>query len=398
MTKEQTFFFQVLRDHLQGRVTQDPGALDWSSVVAWAESHKLGGIFFVQCGPLLSREPALRGRLSTGLGTAVFHAANLQADYAQLRQALAEGGVPFIPVKGALISGCYPEPDLRTMGDLDLLVRREDRERIRDLLLPLGFVNKKWSEEEWDYEKGTSLFELQAILLDDHGSLTEAMDQWFNDFWPHAAPGEDGVWALDWSFHTLYLMAHLAKHLRWVGAGYRQFYDLAVVMLRGHRPIRWDWIRQQAEAVGFFPFVANCLALNERWFGVPSPYEENTVTEELFEAVTEKIFADGVFGFRNRDNDAHDLSAALEKDPSMSFGRAKLRTARTLAFPPYRDLITSPKYAYLRGKPWLLPAAWAHRAIRGSRGSVGANNLKAVLRAQEETLEERAEQLKKLGL
>ena len=61
MTREQAFFFQVLRDYLNRQTTELPADVDVGKVCIWAEPHKLSGIFFAQCGPLLDQSSAVYG-------------------------------------------------------------------------------------------------------------------------------------------------------------------------------------------------------------------------------------------------------------------------------------------------------------------------------------------------
>ena len=395
VTRDQQFFLQLLRDYLNGVSSAPAEGLDESQLVAWADAHELGGIVFVQYGPCF-RDSALRKRIRVEFGSAVSHASNLRADYDELCAALRAVKVPFVPIKGVLISACYPNPELRTMGDVDLLVRPADAARIKSALEPLGFQNLKWADTEWHYKKRNSLFELQAEMMDDETPDIGQVNPYFNDFWPRAKSEDGSEYRLDPNFHFLYLIAHIAKHLRWIGVGFRQFYDLAMLMRRGNDPYDWDWIKRQAEEIGFFRFTECCLALIERWFGVLSPYGVDCLSDELFEAVTEKVFLDGVFGFENEQNDIHAVEKQLRSSDS-ALGAARLRAAGKLAFPPYRELIVSEKYSYLRGRPYLLPYAWIKRALHG-RGSKNASELNAVLHASRDRVEERARHLRELGL
>ncbi len=396
MTKEQSFFFQVLRDYLHRDKTTPPQELDWARVCQWADAHKLGGIFYVQCASGLRSQPGLLSRMNTGFLAAVSRGANLGEDYKTLRDAFDQAGIPYIPIKGILIAEHYPDPELRTMGDIDVLVRQEDCERIRDLLLPLGFENENWYINEWDYTLNYTEFELQAKIIGKDRPDEGAVNRYFNRFWEYAHPGEGSSLLLEPSFHFFYLIAHIAKHLRWVGVGFRQFYDLAVLMSDCPERYDWDWIRQQAEQIDFFRFTACALAMVERWFGVPSPYGTDCLSEELFQDLTDKIFADGVFGFENEANRIHAVEKAAQES-KLPLPLLKCKTALRLAFPSYRALTTSKKYDYLRGRPYLLPYAWIRRAFRG-RNSGGARDLSAVLRSTRSEVDARTRQMQELGL
>lgn len=397
MTCEHALFFQVLKDYMNGKPTELPPEADLVKLCDWAKVHKLGGIFFAQCGLNLMQHPAIYSKLQNAFGSAVYQAATREKDYAELKAAFTQAGIPFIPVKGAVIAPFYPDPQLRTMSDLDLVVRTEDKERIRDVLTPLGFRNKRWSDVEWHYARNTSLFELQAELIRPNALNNKALQDYINDTWSHAV-SENGSFRLNDSFHFLYLMVHIAKHLRIVGIGFRSFYDLAILMQRCPERLDWKWIRTESERLHFFRFVMLCLAMTERWFDVPSPFPTDELTDTFFNTMTEKIFANGVFGFNSADNTVALLSSELVRSGKDLSFRNRIRVARKLAFPPYRDLILSSKYGYLKGHPWLLPCAWVHRAVQGRKSTFHIRELSKALTADKDSVRERIDYLDQLGI
>ena len=46
-------------------------------------------------------------------------------------------------LKGALLREMYPEADMRLMGDVDILIKSEQYDGIRQIMLDLGFEEKK---------------------------------------------------------------------------------------------------------------------------------------------------------------------------------------------------------------------------------------------------------------
>lgn len=397
MTTEQSFFFQVLRDYLRGDPTEAPEGVDLKQVCDWALKHKLGGIFFAQCAPLLRREPALFTALNKEFGGAVSHSLSLQADTKELLGLLDRAEIPYSLVKGPLVAAHYPDPELRTMGDVDLLVRQQDAERIRDCLTPHGFVNTKWAESEWDYHRSSSIFELHSFLIRVRPEDETPWHRFFNAYLQYASPAQGSELSLDWNFHFLYLIAHISVHMRWAGIGFRQFYDLSVLMRRCPERFDWAWIRARAEEMDFFLFVKNCLSLCQQWFGVPSPYGTDSPSPELAASVTEKIFKDGVFGFQNEENKL-DLVARARRNGPKFMPLAKAKALGHFLFPPYRELILSSKYSYLRGKPHLLPLAWVRRMAGAGNKKQRARTVGTVLSAESAALEQRSDQLRELGL
>ena len=53
---------------------------------------------------------------------------------------LEENNIPSVILKGAAAAMYYPYPSLRTMGDVDILVRRKNLERAVQLMEDNGYV------------------------------------------------------------------------------------------------------------------------------------------------------------------------------------------------------------------------------------------------------------------
>ena len=401
MDQEQQLFLLLLRDHLHMQSSQLPEKLNLGQLAKLANAHELGGVCYCQCMPFLQEHPEYRedaAMLQTAFQVAVSHAAVLEYDLNAVSEAFQREKIPFIPIKGAVIAPYYPEPSLRTMGDVDLLVRREDRERIRAVMEALEFQNKCWSEQEWDYSRGIISFELQAVLLHDRASENRLLIETLNDFWPYAKPEPSGSgFRLDWSFHFLYLIAHIAKHMTKTGVGFRQFYDIAILLSRAGDRFDWNWISAEAERIGLLRFTRSCLSLCEAWFEVPSPLPGEPMSEELIDAVTERVFDNGVFGFQSSANRSQALSR-MRKKSGLPLPILKLRVFLRLLFPSYRNLCTLSKYAGLRGKPWLLPWYWLKRLFRGLRSKRNGRLASRLLSITEQDLSEREQQLNELGL
>ncbi len=119
---------------LAGRVT------DWGALLAEAEAHGVAPLLYrhLRAARVDPPQQALHGL--QGLYLAHRHANQVRARVlGQMLGALAAAGIEALVVKGgALCHMLYPEPGLRPMSDLDLLVRRQDIEPARGVLLEQG--------------------------------------------------------------------------------------------------------------------------------------------------------------------------------------------------------------------------------------------------------------------
>ena len=396
MTKEQRFFLDLLSDHLNGRKTEAPGDLDWDTLCRYAADHQLNGMLYFQCRSFLPAQ--YEKRLGERYSSELYYHFNRLDLFRSIRKALSAADIPFLSVKGIEIAPLYPIPALRTMGDCDLVVHPEDRDRAHDVMLSLGFVNNLKEDNEWTYLKNDMEFELHDRLLYDKPNVDKANLESTDQAWDHAmATGEGTHYVLDWSFHYLFLLIHLKKHLVGTGVGFRQFLDLAVAARRCE--LDTDWLTKALAEQNLLVFAQTCSALLERWFGAPLPLGSRDIDDDFYEYATEKIFGNGVFGFqdeRNKEND--NLNAfAQSGGPRWLF---RLRTLLGSVFPSYRNMRYVPQYAFLNGRPWLLLAAWLYRFYRSIRYRLGENGKKLIGDAfvSGARLEERQKELSDWGL
>lgn len=395
MNIEQTYFLRILSDHLNGRKTTERADADWPVLLEYAQNHQVSGIVYHQCRAFLPEDTGKR--LEQKHSAELYYYYNRAALFAQLTQALTGAGVPFYTVKGLDVAQYYPIPALRTMGDCDIVVHPEDKEKAHAVMTALGFSNDQKADSEWTYFKNGLEFEIHDHLLyDDFGSDKRSRER-ADLAWEHAEPtGEGTRYALDWSFHFLFLLLHLKKHLIYYGAGFRQFMDLDVVLRRCE--LDWDWLDQPLRDLNMWRFTRICLALLKRWFDTPLPFDVEPLDEDFFAEATDKIFVNGIFGFNDAANEENRRLNAIAR---RSGPRALVRVRNLIAgvFPSYRAMRYVEHYAFVNGRPWLLPAAWVYRFYRSLRYRMGDNGKRMIGSAfiPDEQLDEREKTLAKWG-
>ena len=389
MTKEQQFFIQVLADHLNGEKTEPVHDLDWDEILCETKKHQLSGIFYTQAKSFISPDLCIAFRQET-------HAAYLlymswEAELDEIGHAFGESNIPFFVVKGPTVGALYPIPWLRVMGDVDLIVQRKDRETCHEILTKEGFFPKtKQRDREWQYYKNGLETELHDRLVYKEAVNEKGQDVFFNKCWNYLKDGK-----LDWSFHLLFLIFHLRKHLMNSGAGFRQFLDLAVVAKKAD--IDWDWLVAKLKETDMMEFAEKCYGFINRWFGINTPIAV-PVDNDFFEMATQKIFADGIFGDDNKENED---SAAINQIRNKRFPKLGIiRMILSRVFPPCKELENIRPYTYLQKCSALLPVAWIHRFIRGvnqKKDRVLVDDIRKCL-VPKEKIDKRSEILQKWGL
>lgn len=398
MTREQEFFLQVLSDHLNGRATNPPDGLDWPQIAKYAKSHEVEGIVYHQCKDYLSKHEELASvndRLSKATAAAVFYYANNCYAFTELEKIYKEENVSFFSVKGLILAKLYPIPAFRTMGDLDIVLHPEDRERTHKKIIELGYSYKQSSLAKC-YSRANQSLEIHDRLVYDNEERNFKRKNFYNSYWDYASQSEKNstYYRLNWNFHFAFLVDHLMKHFTVDGVGFRQFLDLAVVVQRV-QDLDWIWIEQKLSEVGLWSFTLSSLTFCKRWWGIKIPVNLNwTIDEDTFQDSTELIFRNGVFGFDNADHQINAVGKEADTVHVPAILRSCILFLRRL-FQPYEKMKNLPYCYFLIGKKYLLPVAWIYRffyVLKNKKQSVDvwkkiALNSSGILDKREKMLE-----------
>ena len=395
MKKEKEFLIQVLADHLNKRATSVPDNLDWQVLENTGQDQKLGGIIYHQCKNSISRsdlsvEVKTKWRLGYVYNSFLYtkRLALLNQIDAEFRQKI----IPYLIFKGTEAATFYPAPAQRTMGDLDLLVHPGDKQRACEALVRMGFKIVFQSPDEWIVAKNEIVIELHHRLIYAHNVELEALQAWGDKAWDYTLAQKDKIQCkLDLTYHLVYILLHLRKHLLEQGVGFRQFMDVAV--LSSQPDIDW----QQAEAwfkeLNLEKFSQTCFAFCKRWFNVQIPICRLELDEEFYNSFTEKVFAGGVFGANDNENKENTIFNKMHYKKTSGSG---ISVFLQHAFLPYEEMRALPYCYFVNGRPYLLPVAWCWRFIY----KIGTGSLLPLLKGaySKETIKKKEEMLSKWGL
>ena len=361
MEKEAKYLLNLLGAYVRGEAPESAAGMDLEKLRHLAGIHSVKGIFaymamkyrlFPDHSAAFRRECMVT---INGFGQRGGRAEMLFAE-------LARRGIDHIPMKGYVVKDYYPVPELRTFGDIDVIIRKKDRARCHALMLELGYRVKNDWEPVYSYMKPLEYYELHTELLET--DISESVDcrDYFRDPWPHTRHNGHR-YELTPEFHFLYLLAHLAKHVAGSGAGARMYLDLAVFIRHFGDEVDWGWIQEELKKIRLAAFSNMALTFVERYFGVVSPIALDPVDEDALEALAVMTAGGGIFGKVGLDSGVNVLKGQTENTTRIG---AVLRRL----FPVAQTIQT--RYTYLQDRPWLLPAAWVHRLIK-TRETWGAH-------------------------
>lgn len=347
--------------------------IKWKSIIKESEAHNVKGLVYSAINKsehlkYVKKESLEQWKRDT-LVTGIYQIEHIR-QISKVLKVLNKENIPVIVLKGLVVREFYPKPELRTMGDADVLVKKEDINRIKKLLKDLGyselrdlenhgahivFVHKNhfpievhWALTNKDYFKGEPVFE--------------------NQIWENAIKvkvGDSETLSLSFEDLAVHLCIHMAVHSVASGFGIRQLCDLVLLVEKKGHLIDWSSFLNKIKKCGIKKFTISIFLICQQLFNMVIPQELNNilVEEKLLKLLIDDIFSSGVHGARSisRMFGTSLAYSSPQIDSPNSVGIVKRFIM--LLFPPNNKL--SDKYLYAKKNIFLMPIAWIHHFGRG---------------------------------
>ena len=180
---------------------------------------------------------------------------------------LAKAEIYGCPLKGMVIKQIYPILGLREMIDMDIFVCG-DRERVRDLMIGLGYQVKIYGESNHDVYVKPPMFcvELHHQLID--GEAFPSAVKYYDDYAARLITDANGIYLLSQTKEDfyVYMLAHMYKHYTLTGIGVRALTDVAVYCRRYKHSIDTLYIERELEQLGIHEFEQQVRDLTKHIF------------------------------------------------------------------------------------------------------------------------------------
>jgi hypothetical protein len=296
MRDEKAGSLRVLGRLLAGHT---PGPdVDWAAIVGLARLHGLSALLYWRlseqggagegetrrggdgeegCGGLVVVSPGELEALQRDFYAAAAQVMVAERQLAQVLAALATAGVPTLVVKGAAMGALYPDPALRTYGDLDVLVPATQLDEAEKTLSRLGYRHtgpKEWWLKQLQHlppmmrSDGSLPVEVHW-RLDEEGSLGHLPS---GDLWARAVPWSvDGQAAL--RLEVIDAVLHLCRHAvvqHRADLALRPLCDLAYGV-EGWGEAEWEALARRARVNDLGRPVYLMLSLAEQVLGLAVP-------------------------------------------------------------------------------------------------------------------------------
>ena len=277
----------------------------WQMVAELARQHGVAALLYHDLQPLWSAMPdEVADELKQKYRQNVQRNFRLYLWLGKILQVLNAKNIAVLVLKGSyLADAVYDNVGLRTMGDVDLLVKRDHLLRVEEELLALGFMPEEYSrvitEENHHFLyklPGTGLLvEIHWAILDSSYSSNIDMD----GLWSRARPvmlAQSPALAFSPEDLLLYLCLHIANHVD--NMRIRMLCDIGEVVRYFGTELDWEEISTRARQWGKARAVYVVSRLAQELLGVVVPADwlasllPESFDDRYFKLAREQVLAD----------------------------------------------------------------------------------------------------------
>ena len=330
-----------------------PNDVELDRLLAFAQIHTVENIAYQSLQKLnLTSTPTLElyGELN---GHAIINDATQEYYLEMIADALEQNEIRHCIMKGPVIKKLYPSSDMRQSGDLDIFVDDENTEKVREIMERLGFetenFNKSNSHDEYKIDK--------TVIVEIHRSLISNKCPWQKECQKIAerlvlSDGCKYRYEMTKEDYYLYMIGHMAKHMKYSGIGIKMVLDVWVYLTRYQNELDWDTLNKHLKECGLYDFENHMRRLCNYWF-------EGETADALTKKTALYVASSGNFGTHEQ------LMAG--KMAQNAVGTENETIGRWVSyikmfFWPYKNM--KERYTILKKLPFLLPFCWVHRALK----------------------------------
>lgn len=292
--------------------------------------------------------------------------------FLEVYKKLSEKNIKILVFKGIIFRNMYNNPDDRISSDEDILIKKEDYEKVKEFFLSEGFEFIDKGEECAYFSKSTGLcIEVSTSLFSHESKAYGHLNKLFEDVFEKSIKiniDKIDILTLSHEQHLIYIVFHNMKHFLTGGFGIRQVADFSKYIETYGEYINWEKFWSDLKDLNYDTFALNLIEISLKYLGFNDDkitYSANiTSFDELknsqkyyinSESLINDILDAGVFGASTMDRKHTALMTLDAVEDKKKSNRLKA------VFPNVNYL--KDNYTYLQKYPTLLPVAWGQRIL-----------------------------------
>ena len=260
--------------------------IDWDKLYALSEYHSLTNLIAYAIDDTVPKEIADKFAQHSSVAFARYMGYDYETK--EICRNFEEKKISYMLLKGFIMKDYYPLPEMRTMCDVDILVKPEELALIETIMTERGYTNLKLErDDEVTYQK-KPLFSYEMHVQMVSNSHTKIYD-YYGDGWRFAKKESDYGYKMSDEDFFVFLIAHFAKHYRAAGVGVRPVIDIWLYLKKFKAKLDWLYIDAELDKLEMKAFAYNLLKLSDYWF-------ENALCEDRIKDMSSYVLMSGIYG------------------------------------------------------------------------------------------------------
>lgn len=257
-----------------------PQGFDLESAYAQICQHRILPLVYlgaVQCG--ISQTLPVMQKLFDDYQECRMRSEQQMKELDHLFAAFDRAGLEYMPIQGCVLKALYPKPEMRLMNNVDMLIRMEQYERMRQILTGLGFEARIGNGQQLNWNQKTLSLELHKRLIP---SYNKSYRQFFEDGWRLASMRSGTQYSMVREDTLIYLFTQFAKHYHDGDIDCRHVVDLWVFR-QAYTAFHDAHVRTELKNLRLLAFYDSVQAMLAVWFGDAEATEKtNFMTDYIF--------------------------------------------------------------------------------------------------------------------
>lgn len=352
MNKELNYLFELIKAVLNNQEIKFPTEkTDWDKLYNLAKKHSISAIVFAGIEKL-PEEAKPNNTIYQKFKQAAAKSYTTEAiqyiEGNRIFDYFEKNSINFIPLKGWLLRQYYPHPALRSMSDIDILIRDEQSQKVHDIMIKLGYDVKSYKEGNHDVYIKPPYMNIEihrALFIKEHG-----INDYFTNIWSRVILNQGHYYRYNMSYEDnfIYMLAHINKHFSHGGTGIRSVIDIWLYLNNFQTVLDWEYINKILKQESLLEISKQIITIGQSWF---SNKQDNLYEKEI----ENFIIASGTYG-----NITNILTRTLIKTDG-NLRNKKYKYYFNRIFAPLKQM--KKRYPILKKHPYLIIYYWFIRII-----------------------------------
>ncbi len=264
LDKEQIYLLELIKASLFGKTPEIPEDANWEKIFEAAKSQCIVPLL-TSCVPTEYRD-----KWNSIAYQSKAHYMQMIYEQNALVKLLADDAIQFVILKGTAAAIYYPNPLLRSFGDIDIYVSEQNLDSVLNLIKENGYVYLSCDDRHYEFRKNGldielhSKFSCEYYRDIDHiilNGLNNAVEYKLYDCFFSGLPAcENG----------LVLLGHIMQHLKGSGIGLRQIIDWMMFVHKELDDKTWEiCFKSLVGEAGLEKFAKSITFMCIKWLGLP---------------------------------------------------------------------------------------------------------------------------------